>query len=221
MSYDTVVFDSDGVLVEPPAPETQLGAIRDAFREVGVEDVDHQQLRVIGDGVTPDRLQEICSTHGCDPTVFWDAFERHDERSQFEAFEAGDRTCYDDVGIISELSQRCGVVSNNHHSTIEFVLEFFELQSVFDTYYGRPKTIESLSLKKPNPHYLEQALSELAAEKDTSLYVGDSETDVVAAERAGVDSAFVRRSHCRDVELATEPTYEISDLSEIEPLVSG
>lgn len=218
MNYDTVVFDSDGVLVDPPAPETKLEAVRDALNEVGVEHVDSQQVRAIGDGVTLDRLHEICSVHDCDPDAFWDAFERHDERSQHQAFRDGDRACYEDVGAISELSQRCGVVSNNHHSTVEFVLELFELRSVFDTYYGRPRTIDSLSLKKPNPHYLERALSELEAE--SALYVGDSETDVLAADRAGVDSAFVRRPHRRDAVLTATPTYEISDLHGIEPIVS-
>ncbi len=218
MNYDTVVFDSDGVLVDPPAPETKLEAVRDALHELGVEHVDSQPVRAIVDGVTPDRLHEICSVHDCDPSEFWNAFERHDERSQHQAFRDGDRVCYEDVTAISELSQRCGVVSNNHHTTIEFVLELFELQSVFDTYYGRPRTIDSLSLKKPNPHYLERALSELEAE--SALYVGDSETDVLAADRADVDSAFVRRPHRRDATLTVTPTYEISDLHGIEPIVS-
>nr|WP_233737843.1 HAD family hydrolase [Halocatena pleomorpha] len=221
MSYDTVVFDSDGVLVEPPARETQLGAARAAFRAVGVEDVAHEHLVDIVDGVTSDRLTALCADYDLEPTTFWAVRERHDERSQFEAFRAGDRSCYDDVAVVSELSQCCGVVSNNHHSTIEFVLEFFGLQSAFDTYYGRPKTIESLALKKPNPHYLERALSELGAEKDATLYIGDSETDIVAAERTGVDSAFVRRSHRRDAVLTATPTYEISDLTEIRPLISS
>ncbi|WP_368411413.1 HAD family hydrolase [Halocatena salina] len=221
VSYDTVVFDSDGVLVEPPTRETQLGATRAAFREMGVEDVDHEHLMDIVNGVTSDRLSALCAGYDLEPAEFWAVRERHDERSQFEAFRAGDRTCYDDIDVVLELSQRCGVVSNNHHSTIEFVLSFFGLQSAFDTYYGRPKTIESLALKKPNPHYLERALAELEAENDSALYVGDRETDIVAAERAGIDSAFVRRSHCRGVELAAAPTHEIADLSEIEPLISG
>ena len=36
--YDAVLFDNDGVLVEPPAPETQRAAIREAFLAVGVDD---------------------------------------------------------------------------------------------------------------------------------------------------------------------------------------
>ena len=54
-------------------------------------------------------------------------------------------------------------------------------------------TVESLERKKPNTHYVERALSDLDA--DAALYVGDSESDVVAADRAGLDSAFVRRPH--------------------------
>lgn len=217
MNYDTVVFDSDGVLVEPPARETQLEATRAAFEEMGVKDVDTAHLVAIGDGITTDELSELCGAYSLDPKVFWEARERHDEQSQFHAFRASERECYDDVWVVSELSQRCGVVSNNHHTTIEFVLSFFELQSAFETYYGRPKTIDSLALKKPNPHYLERALSDLGG--GSALYVGDSESDVIAADRAGVDSVFVRRPHRSDAELTVTPTHEITDLHGLEPIL--
>jgi hypothetical protein len=97
------------------------------------------------------------------------------------------------------------------------LLDFFDLRPSFDTYYGREKTVESLSLKKPNPHYLERALSDLEAE--TALYVGDSESDVAAAHRAGVDSAFVRRPHCREVELTASPTHDVDDLHGVATIV--
>jgi phosphoglycolate phosphatase len=145
--YDTVLFDSDGVLVSPPAHETQLEATRAAFQAVGIEDADQQHLIDIVNGVTVDRLHEICTVYDLDPEVFWEARERHDEQSQLDRFKNGSRDCYTDVTAISNLSQNCGVVSNNHHSTIGFVLDFFGLQPLFDTYYGREKTIESLDLK--------------------------------------------------------------------------
>jgi HAD superfamily hydrolase (TIGR01549 family) len=168
-------------------------------------------------GVDVDRLHDICALYDIDPQKFWKARERHDEQSQFEDFRAGAREQYDDVTVLTEIRHNCGVVSNNHHSTIEFKLDFFDLRSQFDTYYGRQMTIESLTLKKPNTHYLDQALDDLGAE--SALYVGDSESDVVAASRAGVDSAFVQRSHCRDVELSVTPTYEVESLHEIPSLV--
>lgn len=215
--YDAVLFDNDGVLVEPPAHDTQTEATRAAFREMGIEPVDRSHVLDIVDGVTVERLHEICTTYGLDTDAFWEARERHDERSQLDAFKAGTRGRYDDVAAIATLPQRRGVVSNNHHSTVTFVLDAFDLQTLFDVHYGREKTVESLGLKKPNPHYLDRALTALDAE--SALYVGDSESDVIAARRAGIDSVFVRRPHCRDVDLTATPTDEANDLHEVAGIV--
>lgn len=211
--YDAVLFDSDGILVEPPAYETKVQAARAAFADVGVTEVSQAAIDDVVSGPTIDRVQTLCAEYGVDPDAFWAARERRDEQSQFEQFRTGSRTRYDDISAITELSQPCGVVSNNHHSTIEYVLDRFDIESLFETYYGRPKTIESLELKKPNTHYLEMALEDLNA--DTALYVGDSESDVIAANRAQVDSVFVRRPHTREVDLSATPTYEITGLSEL------
>lgn len=216
--YDAVLFDSDGVLVTPPAHETKIEAARAAFLEMGIDDADQQHLTDVVTGVTVDKLHEVCGVYDLDVTAFWEARERHDERSQFDKFEAESRNRYDDVTAITDLPHPCGVVSNNHHSTIEFVLDFFDLEPLFNTYYGREMTIESLELKKPNPHYLDRALADLEAE--SALYVGDKETDVVAAHRAGLDSAFIRRPHCSDVALSTAPTYEVETLHEVAAIVT-
>lgn len=216
--YDAVLFDSDGVLVEPPTHRTQVEATHTAFEEMGVTEADQQYINDIVHGMTADRLHEICTANDLDADTFWEAREHHDEESQFDEFRMGVRDCYDDSTVIEDLSQDCGVVSNNHHSTIEFVLDFFDLQLLFETYYGREKTIESLDLKKPNPHYLDRALADLEAK--SALYVGDSESDVIAAHQAGVDSVFVRRPHCNDVDLSTTPTYEVNNLYEMIDIVN-
>ncbi|WP_435159517.1 HAD family hydrolase [Haladaptatus sp. DFWS20] len=218
-NYDTVLFDNDGVLVEPPAYETQAEATRRAFEAVGVDEADQQHIDAVIHGVTVDGLREICTAYDIGATAFWGAREHHDEQSQLNAFETGVRDCYDDVSAVAKLSQARGLVSNNHHSTIEYVLDFFELDSLFDTVYGRSKTIESLRLKKPNSHYLDRALTDLDA--DSALYVGDSESDVVAAHRAGMDSVFVRRAHCRDVTLPVSPTYEVQNLHGVVEILDG
>ncbi|SDF63014.1 haloacid dehalogenase superfamily, subfamily IA, variant 1 with third motif having Dx(3-4)D or Dx(3-4)E [Halorubrum xinjiangense] len=208
--YDAVLFDNDGVLVEPPTHETAVEATREAFDEVGVRDPSQAHVDDIVHGTTVERLREMCTAYGVDVETFWRARERLDEQSQFEKFESGSRTLYDDVRSITNLEQPRGVVSNNHHSTVEFVLDFFDLRQAFDTYHGREKTVESLDLKKPNTHYLDRAVAELGAE--SVLYVGDSESDVRAAHRAGLDSAFVRRPHCRETNPSVTPTHEIESL---------
>jgi HAD superfamily hydrolase (TIGR01549 family) len=215
--YDTLLFDNDGVLVEPPAFETQSAAIREAFQSVGIETPDPDHIAEVCSGVTVEVLNEIGEVYGVDPETLWDAREHYDERSQFEQFEAGARQPYDDVDVLADLAHPCGVVSNNHHSTVAFVLDHFGLDTHFETHYGRPKTIESLRRKKPNTHYLDRALEDLGG--DTALYVGDSESDVLGAENAGMDSAFVRRDHSRDVDLSVEPTHEIETLAALPKLL--
>lgn len=215
--YDALLFDSDGILVEPPAHETKAEAVRAAFAEVGVAQPDPDHVGHIVTGAQRDRLREICATYDVGVEAFWDARERLDEESQFAQFEAGARTTYDDVSVVADLPQPRGVVSNNHHSTIAFVLDFFDLQGLFDTYYGREMTVESLGLKKPNTHYLDRALADLGA--DDALYVGDSASDVRAAHRGGMDSVFVRRPHCRDAALPVAPTYDVASLEAVAEIV--
>lgn len=215
--YDAVLFDNDGILVEPPTESTKGDALSEAFREVGIEDVESRHIDELVAETTVEKLHEICSAYDIDVEAFWEAREYYDERSQIEKFRAGDRTLYDDVSILHDLSPACAVVSNNHHSTIKFILEYFELNPVFDTYYGREKTLESLALKKPNTHYVDRALAELDGE--SALFIGDRDLDIVAAHRAGLDSVFVRRPHTGETELPVPPTHVVENLHELVEIV--
>ncbi|WP_135826976.1 HAD family hydrolase [Halorussus ruber] len=215
--YDAILFDNDGVLVEPPSDETLRRAAESAFSAVGVEDPEENHIADVLRGVTPESLQAICDPYGLDPDEFWSARDRHASAAQREEFRGGDRARYDDVAAIEELAHDFGIVSSNQHATIEFLLEFCDFADLFETHYGRQMGVESLAKKKPNPHFLERALADLGAE--TALFVGDSESDVVAAKRAGLDSAFVRRDHCADAELSVEPEYEVENLRGIAEIV--
>jgi HAD superfamily hydrolase (TIGR01549 family) len=215
--YDTVLFDNDGVLIDPPARETQVAAVHEALDAVGVADPHPDHVDALVGSAKPDRVSKVAADLGVDLPTLWEARETYDERSQFEKFRTGERGRYDDVAAVADLPQRRGVVSNNHHSTVEFVLDYFEMDGLFETYQGRPMTVESLTLKKPNPHYVERMLADL--EGESGLYVGDSESDIVAAHRAGLDSVFVRRDHVGDLSLSVEPTYEVADLHGVAALL--
>jgi phosphoglycolate phosphatase len=217
--YDAVLFDNDGVLVEPPAPATQAAAIEAAFESVGVDDVDPTHVDALRHGVTVDALHDIAGAYDLDPATLWAAREQFDEDSQVEAFHAGDRTTYDDIDAVGQIAGPRGVVSNNHHSTVAFVLDHFDLGGWFDTHYGRPMTVGSLELKKPDTHYLDRALADLDAA--SALYVGDSASDVVAAARAGMDSVFVRREHRPTVPDGVAPTHVVDGLDEVAAIANG
>ena len=172
-----------------------------------------------GVGVRPDAVRDICDHYGVALEDFWHARDSAASRLQQAEIRAGNKPLYDDFETVRDLDATLGIVSSNQHETIEFILDHYEIRELFDTHYGREPTIDSLERKKPEPHYIERAVADLGA--DDALYVGDSPGDVVAAHAAGVDSAFVRRSHRADLNLDSEPTHEIAGLDELTAILDG
>lgn len=207
--YDAVVFDNDGVLTERTGSAVLRRAALAAFGSFDVtpasETVD-ELLR----GVDPTWVEETCERLGVDPEAFWRERDAQFARFQCREADAGRKPAYDDVTALEDLSLPLGVVSNNQDATIEHLFEVHDLHRHFETWYGREPTLESVHRKKPEPYYLERALADLAAER--ALYVGDKETDVLAADAAGVDSMVVRRDHNRDLALDATPTYDVDSL---------
>ncbi|KTG30543.1 HAD family hydrolase [Haloferax profundi] len=211
MTYDAVIFDNDGVLTEPTLLEVQREAVRRAFAEFDVDPTTEAIDGVIHGGLT--RLRRICSVHEVSVDEFWPRHETHAAEIQLECLENGTKPLYDDVRALDELDRPLGLVSNNQHATIQHILDVYDMADHFEVAYGRDPTVEGARVKKPNPHYIERAMDRLGVER--ALYVGDSNVDVVAANRAGIDSAFVRRPHRDGYTLAAEPTYELDSLDEL------
>lgn len=221
MSYDAVVFDNDGVLLEVTDEDDARyrEGVRAAFHELGVPAPRDEHVGALLYGVTVERLDAVCDAYGLDPAEFWAARDRHCARVQREQIREGGKGPYDDVAALDDLACPLGIVSANQHETVAFVLEHFGLVDRFDTYYGRRPTVADLRRKKPDPHYLERAVADLGARE--ALFVGDSESDVRAAANAGVDSAFLRRPHRADYDLSVDPTYTLDGLEGLPELVEG
>ncbi|QIB75960.1 HAD family hydrolase [Halogeometricum borinquense] len=211
MCYDAVIFDNDGVLTRPTATTVHREAVRAAFSEFGVEPTTEGVDSVIHGSFA--RVQRICEIHDVDYEAFWPRREANAAAAQAAAIERGEKTLYDDVSALSDLDRTMAIVSNNQHETVETILDAFELRDQFEVAYGRSPTVEGYRNRKPSPHYLERAIDDLDAE--SVLYVGDSNVDVLAATRAGADSAFIRRPHRDDYQLAANPTYEVESLDDV------
>jgi len=213
MDYDAVVFDNDGVLVGRTHYDRLHEAAWDAFEALGVTDPDPDHVESMVLGVSPDDVRDVCATYDLDVAEFWATRDRTASDVQREEVKAGRKRLYDDVHALADLETPLGIVSSNQQATVDFVLEHYGVSEFFETAYGREPTVESLRRKKPSPHYLERALEDLEAE--TALFVGDNESDLRAADNAGVDSAFLRRPHRVDHGLSVAPTYDIGSLHDL------
>jgi len=214
-----VLFDMDGVILDGWGTD-------DAVHSRALDDVlEERNLRVTGDLRRPletyeydDGFRAACEELGVDAA---DLFREREERSAKRAVErlaAGTRQLCHDVDAIQPLAERVpvGLVSNNYHPTVEFVVDHFRLDA-FSFVRGRDLGPEGFRRRKPEPHYLNEALDALDAE--AGLYVGDRATDMIAAERAGLDGVFLRRDHNAALDLDAEPAFEIGSLRDLADIV--
>lgn len=214
-NYDAVLFDNDGVLVKPTEQDVIVDAVLDTFRAFGAE-IDRSVARqTVENGIVP---TETARDHGLDPEALWHYRELTVALAQQTHVRNGGKRVYDDVAALERLTMPLGVVSNNQHATIEFLLAHHELE-YFETAYGRRPTLTGATKRKPEPHYIERALDDLDASE--ALYIGDSETDVLAAHNAGLDSVFLRREHSAETALSVEPTAEIQNLQTLVERLTG
>lgn len=207
--YEAVILDNDGVLVEPTDTDVIVDAVVKSFEAFDVQIDCSLARRTVDEGIVP---VDLAREHDIDPEALWHYRELNVSLAQQTHVRHGGKPVYEDVSALRKLDVPLGVVSNNQHATIEFLLAHHDLPA-FETAYGRRPTLAGAADRKPEPVYIEQALGDLSAER--ALYVGDSEKDIVAADRAGIDSAFLRRDHVADTELSTEPTFEVTDFREL------
>ena len=218
-SRGVVLFDMDGVILEGWGTNTAVRrrALEDLLeeRELTVDDDCREALAAEG---YSDDFRAACEQIGVDPAAFYRARDRRSAKRTVSRLAAGNRRLCADVDALEAVSERAavGLVSNNYQPAVEFVVDHFRLTE-FGVARGRDLGPDGYRRRKPDPHYLNEALDALGASE--GLYVGDRATDVIAADRAGLDSAFIRRDHNAGLELDVEPTAEVGSLEELLPLV--
>jgi len=208
--YEAVVFDNDGVIVEPTDRAVLVDAVMATFAAFDL-DLDRAFARetVAEDFVPVETVRE----RGVEPEAFWHHRELRASLAQQAHVRRGGKPPYDDLSTLESLSVPLALVSNNQHATIEFLLAYHDLGDLFESARGRAPTLAGAESRKPAPDYIEGALADLNT--DQALYVGDSEKDVIAAQRAGIDAAFLRRDHAAATDLSVEPTFDVRGLEEL------
>ncbi|WP_424013535.1 HAD family hydrolase [Halorubrum xinjiangense] len=216
---EAVLLDMDGVVLQGRGtdPAIRSRALDNALDDRGLT-ASGSLRRALVRATYDDEFRAACEELGVDPPELFRAREERTATRAIERLSAGMRRLHRDIDALDALADRAplALVSNNHHPTVEFVVDHFRLDA-FSFVRGRDLGPEGFRRRKPDPHYLNEALDALDA--TGGVYVGDRATDVIAAERAGLDSAFLRRDHNASRDLDVEPTVEIGSLRELVGLV--
>jgi phosphoglycolate phosphatase len=221
MTYDAVLFDSDGVLVEPPSSDTLRRAARDVLEWADLNVSATTLIRSLRAGELA-RLERGCRNADVSLTSLCQRVATVSFRVQREEIERGLRSAYDDISALSEIPVPMGLVSDNQPQIVQYLLRRTDLEAAFDTVRCRPVAPRDLRRSKPSPDNLKAAMSDL--DVSDPVYVGDRDVDVEAARRVGIDAVRVDRD--RDGEATpdaesrpVQPTHVITSLYQLPEVV--
>ena len=199
--YDTIIFDLDGTLLN--TLEDLADAVNFVMRANEYPERTIEEVRCfVGNGIR--RLMELAVPEGVSGETFENVFE------QFKSYYTDHcqiKTCaYDGIMELLEKLYADGVsmaiVSNKNHAAVCELNEIY-FKKYIEVAIGQKDGIR----KKPAPDTVLQALKELGKEKESSIYVGDSEVDFLTAQNTGMDCVLVTWGFRTTEELGVyEPT---------------
>ena len=184
-NYDTVIFDLDGTLLN--TLEDLADGVNHVMEENGYPKRTLEEVRhFVGNGIR--RLME----QAVPETVSGDEFERvFEEFKSYYTEHCQIKTrAYDGIMQLLDTLKKQGyamaIVSNKNHAAVCELNEIY-FKEYIKVAIGQKDGIR----KKPAPDTVIQALKELGKEKETAIYVGDSEVDFATAENTGMDCVLV------------------------------
>ncbi len=216
---EAICFDLDGTLIDS-APDLAL-AVDLTFKEMQRKPCPESKVRQwIGNGV--DKLLHRALTNSIDGTADDDLFQRS-RALFFKAYK-------DNIGHSSKLYQgveetlkqlsgkqiMLACVTNKDRAFTIPLLKKLGVKHFFITIVCG----DDVANKKPSPDALYTATEQLGVTTSQCVMVGDSKSDVGAANDANMDIICVDYGYNQGVDLSLLPiTAMISDFREIEPLL--
>lgn len=182
---NTIIFDLDGTLLY--TLEDLKNSTNYALEKYSMPKRTLDEIRTfVGNGIR--LLIERAVPDGDKNPLFDDVFAAFKEH--YSAHSLDCTRPYDGViEMLKEVKRRgfkTAIVSNKIDSAVKELRDVF-FPSLIDVAYGESPTVK----RKPAPDTVYAALSELGSEVSESVYVGDSDVDVMTAKNAGMDLVAV------------------------------
>lgn len=178
--YKTVIFDLDGTLLNTLTDLTN--AVNFALREFSFPERTTEEVRsFIGNGVV--KLMERSTPEGIDEktqeeclNVFREYYLEHltDNTAPYDGVK-------EILKAIKEKGIKTAVVSNKLHAAVVGLCDDY-FHGLIDEAIG----VSNEKERKPSPLNVIKAMKNSCSDRENTIYVGDSEVDVLTAHNAGI-----------------------------------
>jgi HAD superfamily hydrolase (TIGR01509 family) len=191
---ELVIFDADGVLFD--STESNTAYYNAIFAQIGERPMNREEeaagvfmsapqvfeLRAAGDDAKIARMREVART--MDATPFFALLRPYPELRTF----------------MLDLKQRYRLaLATNRSATIPGIVDYLGLDGVFDAVASARDRVRP----KPAPDILELCMARAGVTPERSVYIGDSETDLLAATAARTHFIGVGARVAHQMQIAT------------------
>ena len=215
MRYDTVIFDLDGTLLDTLDDLTD--GVNHALADFGYPLVSREHMRQ-SLGYGSKYLIAHCVPGSYDDANYQAVF---DDYLEYYRAHSSDKTApypgiIELLGRLKEHGAHCAIVSNKPDSAAQILGERW-FTGLVETVVGDREGIR----RKPAPDTVLEVMRRLGADKERTVYIGDSEVDIQTAANAGVDCISVTwgfRSPQQLIESGASVL--VSDMDELEAAIN-
>jgi phosphoglycolate phosphatase len=202
---ELVIFDADGVLFD--STESNTAYYNAIFDQIGEPPMDRAEeragvfmsalqifeQRAKGDHAVVERMREVART--MDSTPFFKLLRPYPE---LRSLLLGIRRAY-----------RLGLATNRS-ATIPAIIDYLGVADLFDAIASARDKVRP----KPAPDIVQLCLERAGVSPDRAVYIGDSETDRIAAESAGTHFIGVgdRAPHRNQIATLAQLPQKLGDL---------
>jgi pyrophosphatase PpaX len=207
-SYKYILFDWDGCLAK--TLDFILNLYRQLFTEFGLPKTDEELISIWGDwngplklGISQENLPNWIEKYKSNLNIGVSRVELYDGVIEM-------------LKILKQNEKRIALLSSSEKASVDPGLDRHNLRSYFDILLFA----EDVKHHKPDPEIIEKALELLGGIKEQAIIIGDSKSDIGAANNAGIDSLLYYPVHNekfyrKESLIQLNPTYIVNSFNKV------
>ena len=183
--YKSAIFDLDGTLLNtlPDLMNSVNYVLKKNNQPIRTYD---EVRRFVGNGIR--KLMERATPDDISTELFEKEYQEFQDHYQLHCMD--DTVPYDGMMRLLKYLQDNGIktaiVSNKNDSAVQKLYQHYFCDEI-DTARGIKEGMKT----KPNPDVGFSAMNEINAERESSIYIGDSDVDAATAKNLGLDCILV------------------------------